>query len=265
VTIQRAVTIDRSVRTAVEPSPLVMQAAAMFGLGIDDAHTASIVPPTRIPLPHPGGIVFITGPSGGGKSTILRLIRTQLEANTTSGDHGAAILNLDWLVPLPDQPLLDGLGHLILPPHLDDVMPARKADPPPSMNDGVDERLPIIMAALSLAGLGDAFVMLRRPRELSDGQQARLKITLAVLEVARVPDRPCFMLADEFGATLDRITAITIARNMRRWITTCNHDRPTHAGVTLLCATTHDDLLEALEPDVFIVKGLADAIEVHTR
>ena len=36
------------------------------------------------------------------------------------------------------------------------------------------------MELLSLVGLGDAFVMLRRPRELSDGQRARLRIAQAI-------------------------------------------------------------------------------------
>lgn len=58
-------------------SPRVLEVAAMFGLGVDEARTMTIVPPCKIPLPMPG-IVFITGPSGSGKSTILRLIVQRL-------------------------------------------------------------------------------------------------------------------------------------------------------------------------------------------
>src|SRR5689334_18822728 len=61
------------VPSAVTPSPNVLAVAAMFGLGVDESRSIEILPPTDLTL-APGQIVFITGPSGGGKSSILRLI-----------------------------------------------------------------------------------------------------------------------------------------------------------------------------------------------
>jgi hypothetical protein len=131
-----------------------------------------------------------------------------------------------------------------------------------------------------MAGLGDAFVMLRCPCQLSDGQRYRLRLaqTIALAEhgegepagnadagaAAVTGQAPlpgagvgAIVIADEFGATLDRLTAKNIARSMRRW---------THrTGHTLVCATTHDDLLEALDPDVLVYRGLDEGIEVVTR
>jgi ABC-type ATPase with predicted acetyltransferase domain len=213
--------IEQSFATAVAPSPRVMQTAAMFGLGVDDQRELAVVPPTQITLPR-GGVAFITGPSGGGKSTVLRLIDAACVAK------GMATLSFDDLPALPDAPLVDCF----------------------------DRSLEETTKLLARVGLGDAFVMLRRPRELSDGQRYRLRLAQTIDRVERRGEAS-IILADEFGATLDRITAKVIARHIRRWVSRTIH--------TFVCATTHDDLLEALEPQVLIVKDLGAAIGVHTR
>ena len=66
------------------------------------------------------------------------------------------------------------------------------------------------------------------------------------------------MLADEFGATLDRRTAGNVAQQVRKW----TRRRP---GVGVVVATTHDDLLEPLEPDTLVEVHLGASIEVHRR
>ncbi|NJL32373.1 MAG: hypothetical protein HC898_12585 [Phycisphaerales bacterium] len=89
-----------------------------------------------------------------------------------------------------------------------------------------------VTSLLSLAGLGDAFVMLRKPGELSEGQRYRLQLARLLAQVHRQQgrqagesDRLRVILADEFGATLDRLTAQVIAR-------TCGWVRRGHvAGV----------------------------------
>lgn len=216
-----SVTIERSVQTAVRPSERVLQTAVMFGLGVDEQRTLQIIPPTIVPLPA-GGVVFITGPSGGGKTTVLRAIAEQCAAQHTD------TIAFDAQDELPDVPLVDAF------------------------------KLPLeqTTALLALAGLGDAFVMLRRPGELSDGQRYRLRLAQS-FHAAQQIGKPCVILADEYGATLDRLTATIVSEHIRRWISSTPH--------TLVCATTHDDLLEPLHPHVLIVKGLGDAIEVHAR
>lgn len=106
--------------------------------------------------------------------------------------------------------------------------------------------------------------MLRRPCELSDGQRYRLRlaqiISMLMHDDAAALARPSVVLADEFGSTLDRITAQTVARNLRRWV-----DRHSSRVISFILATAHDDLLEALQPDVLVWKGLGDAVEVLTR
>ncbi len=217
----RRVKLQHSVATAVEPSERVMETAAMFGLGVDEQRSIQIVSPCEIPLP-PGGVVFITGPSGGGKSTLLRLIEQESRAD------GLCVIRFDDLPELGDRPLVDAF----------------------------DISLGETMALLAMAGLGDAFVMLRKPSELSDGQRYRLRLAQTI-DLAQRSSSSAVILADEFAATLDRQTAQVIARNVRRWTRKTTH--------TFIPATTHDDLLEALEPDVLVSKGLGDQLEVLTR
>ena len=211
-------------RTRVEPSANVLQVAAMFGLGVDEQRLIDIVPETQFSL-KPNQIIFITGASGGGKSTLLQLIATACERNDLP------VLRFDELPDLPDRPLVDVFDNLPL-----------------------HETLRL----LSLAGLNDAFVMLRKPSELSDGQRYRLRLAqaMACWEDDDEASDPCtgVILADEFGATLDRLTAKILAANVRKWV-----DRQ---PVCFIAATTHDDLLEPFSPDLVIDKGLGDDMEV---
>lgn len=217
----RKISIEYSVATSVKPSKRVMQTAAMFGLGVDDKRSIKIIPKCIIPLPL-SSVIFITGPSGSGKTTILRLIGEKALA------MGLRVICFDKLPDLPDLPLVDAF----------------------------DLPLNQMTALLALAGLGDAFVMLRKPSQLSDGQRYRLRLA-QMFDIAERSDSNTIIIADEFGSTLDRLTAKIIARNAHSWVSKTKH--------TFIAATTHDDLLEALEPGVLIVKGLDENIEVLTK
>lgn len=215
--------VAHDVETTVTPTPRVLEMAAMFGLGVDGSKSMTIVPHVEIDLPlERGAVALITGPSGGGKSTLLRLV------GEMCGEAGRAVLDLDAL-PAPAEI---------------------------SLVDVFDLPLAEAAALLARVGLSDAFVMLRRPRELSDGQRHRLRLAQLMHE-AEALGAPAVVLADEFSATLDRMTAKVIARQARRWTTRTGH--------ALIAATTHDDLLEALEPDVLIWKGFGDEMEVMAR
>lgn len=227
----RSVEIEKSVETAVRPSQRVLETASMFGLGVDEQRRLAVVPRCTIPLP-PAGVVYVTGPSGGGKTTILNLIAERC------GQQGWPVIRFDDLPPLPDVPLVD-------------------------VFDGPGVDLARATSLLAMAGLGDAFVMLRCPAQLSDGQRYRLRlaqtIDLAERGTGAVGEAlpGAVVIADEFGATLDRLTAKNIARSIRRWTQRTGH--------TFVCATTHDDLLESLDPDVLIYKGLDEGIEVLAK
>ncbi len=225
-TLRLELALERA--TAARPSANVLAVAAMFGLGVDEARTQTIIPPTTLEL-RGGAVVFITGASGSGKSSLLGLIDAELAKR-----DDAAVLRFDSLDALPDLPLVDLFPNLSLPRALE---------------------------MLSLAGLNDAFVMLRRPGELSDGQRYRLKLAQAMAMATVRPEsdgRLLVVLADELGATLDRVTAAVIARNIRKWVSGQRH-------VCFVGATTHDDLLEFLQPDVLIEKELGSGVCVLDR
>lgn len=223
----RELTLHKAVETAVTVSPRVLETAAMFGLGVDDEHRLELVPEVSVPLPK-HGIVFVTGPSGGGKTTILRLIESGAR------QAGWPVVRFEDLAAPKDLPLVD----LFPEPDFD---------------------LQASMGLLASAGLGDAFVMLRRPTQLSDGQRWRLNLARA-MAAADAAGQSAIIITDEFAATLDRLTAANVARAAAKWIR-----RSKSSGHTLICATTHDDLLEPLAPDVLVFKGLGEAVEVVTR
>ena len=98
----------------------------------------------------------------------------------------------------------------------------------------LEQRLNVLAAC----GLSEARLMLRTPQELSDGQRYRFRMAFALSRDA------AFLMADEFGALLDRTTAKVVAFNLRKLAG--------RAGIGLLCATTHDDLTDDLNPTIDI-------------
>lgn len=210
-----------------------MQVAAMFGLGIDERRRIELIPSTTLEL-APHQLVFITGASGSGKSTLLRLIEENV-----ADPAAARVIRFDAMGEPPDAPLVDCFH---------------------------DAPLESVLHWLSLAGLNDAFVMLRRPGELSDGQRYRFQLARCIATVAPMHEAAraaahepplALILADEFAATLDRLTAQVLARNVRKWVS--------RTPVCVIAATTHDDLLEPFDPDVLIEKHLGSRIEIATR
>ena len=117
----------------------------------------------------------------------------------------------------------------------------------------VEERL----AVLSGCGLSEARLILRTPSELSEGQRYRFRLAFAMVTGSAGASPSRFVLADEFTATLDRPLAKVVAFNLRKLVT--------RTGVGVLAATTHEDVAEDLNPELW-VRCLGDGhVEVERR
>lgn len=94
------------------------------------------------------------------------------------------------------------------------------------------------IALLSQCGLAEAMLLLRSPSELSDGQRYRYGLARCLA------GRASTVVADEWCAKLDRTTARVVSFNVRRIA-----DRQ---NIGFLLATTHEDIIEDLQPDIIV-------------
>ena len=114
--------------------------------------------------------------------------------------------------------------------------------------DCIDAGLLDSLKILSLAGLNDCFCILNQPRNLSDGQKYRFRLAMALAAKKK------FIFADEFCSELDRITAAVISYNI--------HKFAKRTGTIFILASSHDDILLDLSPDVLIAAELSGQAEV---
>jgi ABC-type ATPase with predicted acetyltransferase domain len=204
-------TITKGFTTRTERSPRVLEMAETFGLGLSD-QTFHVFRNLAVEV-RQGDVVYITGQSGSGKSLLLRELAAQMAA------EGKRVTSIED-VALENCALIDQVGS--------------------SMPDAIE--------LLSRAGINDAYLAVRKPAELSDGQRYRLRLAKLMMTEAEV------WVADEFGAILDRVTARAVAFNAAKLARA--------RGVTLIVATTHTDLIEELGPDLIVEKRFANRVEM---
>jgi len=114
--------------------------------------------------------------------------------------------------------------------------------------DCIDGDLLTGLRMLSIAGLNNCFCILNQPCNLSEGQKYRFRLAMALAANKK------FIFADEFCSELDRITAAVISYNV--------HKFAKRTGTIFILASSHEDILLDLSPDVLIVKELSGPTEV---
>jgi ABC-type ATPase with predicted acetyltransferase domain len=206
--------IDRAFTSSVARTERVLEVAEAFGLGLSEK---KFVIYDKLALTiNQGDVVYITGQSGSGKSLLLKDLMAQMKTDLKVADLNEIALD-------PDLPVIDQLGRNTV--HATEL--------------------------LAKAGISDAWIYIRKPGELSDGQRYRLKLAKIMEQDADV------WVADEFGAVLDRVTAKVVAFNVQKVARTL--------GKTLMVATTHTDLVEELGPDLTITKRFRERVDIEEK
>jgi ABC-type ATPase with predicted acetyltransferase domain len=206
--------IDKRFVCRIRRSPRVLEIAEAFGLGLDDKEFVIF---DNLDLTvEKGDVVYITGQSGSGKSLLLKELERQMR------EEGQKVVNLDQIALNADLPLIDQIGK--------------------DTNDA--------LRILSIAGLNDAYLYLRTPGELSDGQRYRFRLAKAIESGADV------WVADEFMAVLDRTAAKVIAFSVQK--------TARKTGATVIVATTHTDMVPDLAPTLYIEKRYREKLRIET-
>jgi ABC-type ATPase with predicted acetyltransferase domain len=204
--------IDVRFKTSVERSERVLEVSEAFGLDLKDKEFV-IYDDLKIKT-EAGQRIYVTGQSGSGKSIILK------EFEKDYIEMGKKVSNINDVV-LKEKPIVELIGN--------------------TTNEAV--------SLLQMAGIGDAYLLLRKPSQLSDGQKYRLKIALLLEQDADV------WICDEFGAVLDRKTAKLLAFTL--WKMSLKRN------VTAIIATTHKDLVLDFGTQLLIDKSYAHEIEIQ--
>ena len=197
--------------TKAEVTKRTLAVCEAFGLGVDETRHFVVFDDFQLDF-NRGDLICLTGDSGGGKSLLLDAFKNYF---------GEEAVSLDEVAVDPEEPLVEWVGK--------DVTEAVKL--------------------LSFCGLNDAFLFLRKYKELSEGQKYRYKL-------AKLVDRTdkSVWIVDEFCATLDRVMARVIAFLVQKVAR--------KLGKTVVVASTHDDFLADFQPDIVVKKGYERDVEV---
>ena len=152
-----------------------------------------------------------------------------------------------------------GAGKSVLLRELEQAVPAGESVnlaqiPLPcdrSVIDCFDGEVVTALRLLGTVGLSEVFCLLNRPCDLSDGQKYRFRLARAL-----AAGKP-FVFADEFSSELDRVTATSLAFNI--------HKFAKRTRTTFVLASSHEDILMDLAPDVLVVKDFSGPAEVIYR
>jgi ABC-type lipoprotein export system ATPase subunit len=205
-----------NVKLRTSPVTVTERIAAVsdaFGVGIDDQKEFTIFDNATLNYDDKD-LIYVTGDSGSGKSTFLRLFSEHIQ------QRGLTCASFEDVKSSDEEVVIDSIG------------------------DSREEAF----ALLATVGLSEAFLMLRKYKELSEGQKYRYRLAKLISTKAQV------LLIDEFGAALDREMAKVLAFCMQKWARRSNK--------MLIVATTHKDLIVDFNPNTIIDKRFGQTTEI---
>lgn len=217
----------KTVTVSVRSGPRVREALAAFGVrlqrgggGPECAAAADRAAAILLRRLDPGRVAHIEGPSGSGKTLLLRALARRLGRRR--------------LTPRP-------------------LSPGEHRRP---VIDLVGDSTARALALLSRAGLADAAILPRTPRELSDGQRWRLELARLLERAERRRDP--WLLIDEYAGPLDGPTAMGVSRTLSRWARL--------TGARVVAATVRAEVERALQPQLVVRADLGGCLDgVHDR
>ncbi|MBW2092591.1 MAG: cell division ATP-binding protein FtsE [Deltaproteobacteria bacterium] len=174
-----------------------------------------------------GEFVFIAGPSGAGKTTLVKLI--MCEEKATSGQILVDRLNLQRIRQNKIPYLRRKIGVVfqdfkLIPTRTVFQNVALRLEVQGARRSFINKKVRVTLKNVGLEGLGEAY-----PPQLSGGEQQRVAIARAMI------GDPLILLADEPTGNLD----IDLSRNILNLLLEINK-----GGTTVLMATHNQEILQ---------------------
>jgi hypothetical protein len=189
--------------------------------GIINGNTNSNVLPNFTLSIEPGDVCLITGASGSGKSTILRLLTSNFKRITSDMDFNGKLPNIQK----KNIAILDSNSYPPIP-LIEQI----------KVNESLEEAIKL----LNSIGLSEAHLYLKDPSQISDGQ--RYRFAIAKLCDSKKP----IWIADEFVSSLNPEMAAIVAKGLRKIAFSF--------GATLFLAAPHiDHFSGSLIPNKLVV------------